>query len=409
MGGAHHALARAGVLAAALATATARAQSWEASLDVRLVDSDATRSFLDGGLGTLRYGSNQSGLQLGRFRLALSEPLGELFALKVDASAWGDPRESPLVDLTEAYLEFRPYPFAGLRTRILAGAFFPPISLANTRSGWESAYTLSSSALDSWVGEELRTIGTQAQIEWLGQRLGYDFNVRLTVAAFGWNEPAGVSLAAHGFAINDRQTTLFGEIGEPGAQPVHGFEVFHEIDGRVGDYAGLEFEYLDRLTALVVHYDNHADPAAFDAVLNEHAWHTSFDTTGLRWEPADGWTAIAQWMQGETSVAPAGVGELEWYFITRYFLLSRSFGPHTLSVRYDLFAVDADPPIERGLQQGHALTLAYGFEPNEHWRLWLEWVRVRSAQSNRLIYLDADPLATDRALQLSIRYRLASG
>ena len=395
-------------LAAPGALSPARAGDFDASLDVRLVASNAERSFLEGGLGPLRYGENQSGVQLGRLRLALTAPFWDIVTLHLDASSWGHPQKNP-IDLTEGYLQLRPYPRAGVRARLKAGAFYAPVSLANRAPGWESPYTLSYSALDSWVAEELRTIGLEGQLEWLGTRLGHSIDLALVAGVFGWNEPAGVALATHGFAISDRQSTLFGEVGEPGGGPVHGFELFREIDGRVGNYFGAELKYLDRITVRGLHYDNHADPSAYDPVIKEHAWSTRFDTLGARAEGQAGWTAIAQWMQGVTRVAPAGVGELEWYFATKYLLLSQRWGAHVLSVRYDDFYVSPQAPVAAGAQQGHAATLAYAYSPGPHWRLMLEGVRVRSSQSNRELFLGEAPLATDSALQLSVRYTLDPG
>ena len=93
---------------------TGRAADWQVSLDTRAVTSDAGRSFMDGGLGTTRFDRNDSGMQLGRLRLALSSPLGELWSAHLDASVWDDKDRSP-VGVTEAYLQFRPYPRAGYR------------------------------------------------------------------------------------------------------------------------------------------------------------------------------------------------------------------------------------------------------------------------------------------------------
>ena len=44
---------------------------------------------------------------------------------------------------------------------VKAGAFFPTISLENDDLGWTSPYTLTPSAINSWIGEELRTIGSE--------------------------------------------------------------------------------------------------------------------------------------------------------------------------------------------------------------------------------------------------------
>jgi len=381
----------------------AAAVDWQLSLDGRLVASDGRRSFLDGGLGATRYGDDRSGVRLGRFRIGLSQPIGSILALRLDASSWGGRQKNP-IDLTEAYLELRPYPWAGFRARLKAGAFYAPISLENRAAGWESPYTLSSSAINSWIAEELRTIGVETQIDWLGTRLGHDFDVALVGSAFGWNDPAGASLANHGFALNDVQTTLFGSVPAPGA--ARAVQEFREIDGRVGTYGGIEARWLGRVTVRVLHYDNNANPASFDAALGEHAWATHFDSAGARFE-SDGWTVIAQWMEGETSVAPAGFGELEWPFRARYLLASRAWGRNTVSLRYDEFEVDAYAPIKRGIQYGHALTAAYIYTPDHHWRFTLEGLHVRSSQSSRPILLGEPPLASENLAQLAVRYALS--
>ena len=53
--------------------------------------------------------TDRDGVELGRARLALSQDLGDLLTLKIDASAWGQHDRNP-VDLTEAYLQLHPYP-----------------------------------------------------------------------------------------------------------------------------------------------------------------------------------------------------------------------------------------------------------------------------------------------------------
>ena len=49
------------------------------------------------------------------------------------------------------------------------------MSLENRASGWESPYTLSYSAINSWLATEVRTLGVEAQLEWLGTRLKLPF------------------------------------------------------------------------------------------------------------------------------------------------------------------------------------------------------------------------------------------
>jgi hypothetical protein len=398
---------RAILASAALAFAMgAHATDWDASLDMRLQAADAPTAFIDGGLGILRYGDNRDGVQLGRARLAVSQDLGDLLTLKIDASAWGQHDRNPL-DVTEAYFQFHPYPFGDWRPRLKLGAFYAPISLENRAAGWESPYTLSSSAMDSWVAQELRTIGAEFKLEWLGTHSGHDFNAGAVVGVYGWNEGAGVALTESGFTITDWQGSLFGRVGRPNGV-AGAVNEYHEFDKRAGTYVGLDVHYLDRITVEGLHYDNHANPAIEDEVTGRYAWHTRFDTAGVRAENADGWTAIVQWMAGETYVAPDEFGLLEWAFVTRYVLISKRTGAHTLSARYDDFKVDAEQTYPEGAQAGHALTLAYRFEPNSHWRFTLEWVRARSFEGNRAVLEGEAPFDTQSNVQLAIRYALSN-
>jgi hypothetical protein len=390
----------------AFASASASATDWELDLDARLVSSDGRRTFVEGGLGTLRYDERQSGPRLGRARCALSQAFGEVWSLKLDASAWGDHDRNP-VDLTEAYLQFRPYPLAGYRLRLKAGAFHAPLSLENRSSGWESPYTLSYSAINTWLGEELRTIGIEGQLDWLGTRMGHGLDAALTGGLFGWNDPAGIVLATRGFALDDRQTTLFGRVGTAGSAPLPAMDLFREIDSRVGYYAGVEARYFDRAVLRVLHYDNRADPAAYDASIDEYGWETHFNSAGLRVEGNHGWTLIAQWLGGDTYVAPGGA-LLKWPFRARFGLVSKQLGSHRLSLRYDSFVVDGSAQNDRGSQQGYAWTAAYVFEPDTHWRLTIEWLRVATNTANRLQLLGEAGFARETQLQLAVRYAIGS-
>jgi len=387
-------------LAAALA-----APEWEIDLDARLVESNGQQSITNGGLGTLRFDDSQSGLRLGRARFALAQTFGQVWSLHLDASAWGDHDRNP-VDLTEAYLQFRPYPFGGgYRFRLRTGAFYAPISLENRSAGWESPYTLSYSAINTWLGQELRTIGAEGQIDWLGTRAGSAFDVAFTGGVFGWNDPAGVVLANRGFSLGDRQTTLFGQVGAPRSTPLPPKQLFREIDHRAGFYAGLEGRYYDRIVIRALRYDNRGDPAAYDAASNTFAWDTHFNSIGLRAQSGTGWTAIAQYLDGETAIAPGSL-YLSWPFRARFALLSRELGRHRISLRYDSFTVDSESKYGGGPQHGHAWTAAYVFEPDTHWRLTLEWLRVTNDNQDRPFYVGLSPAATETQVQLGVRFAL---
>jgi len=384
------------------------ALDWELDLDGRLVSVNGPGPIIDGGLGSTRFGGDQSGTRLGRARFALTQSLGEVWSLSLDASYWGDHDKTP-VGLTEGYLLWRPYPRDGFRLRVKTGAFYAPISLENRASGWESPYTLSYAAIDSWLGQEVRTLGTEAQLDWLGRRMGHDFDVGLTGAAFGWNDNAGAALAAGGFTLTDRQSVMGGRVGKPGVPPVRAAEPFREMDGNAGFYGGVEVRYLDRVVLQFLRYDNRANPGAVDVVSHTVAWDTTFNSAGLRVDGDRGWTAIFQWLGGVTLIAPEGEQE-RWPFRAHYALLSKTFGKHTLSARYDWFKVDGyrEGEDDHGWQKGHASTLAYLFQPNASWRLALEWLHVVSTDYNREDFAQGDTLDSQTQVQLSVRYAWGS-
>jgi hypothetical protein len=344
-------------------------------------------------------------MRLGRARFAVTQSFGELLSVHLDASSWGDHDKMP-AGLTEAYLQLRPYPRAGFRIRVKAGAFYAPISLENRTSGWESPYTLSYSAIDSWLAEEVRTIGAEAQLDWLGSRTGHDFDLGAVAGVFGWDDGAGAALAAGGFTLTDRQTVLWGRIGEPGVPPVNSAEPFREMDGNAGVYGGLEARYLDRVVLRFLRYDNNANPGAVDFVSHTVAWNTSFDSAGLRIDGGNGWSGIFQWMQGATYISPQGV-DARWPFRASYVLLSKRLGSHTLSARYDKFEVhDTGGTDGYGWQNGHAFTLAYIFQPGTRWRYTLEWLHVVSTSYNREEFEDGPPTASQTQIQLAVRCAL---
>lgn len=387
--------------------ATARADGWELDLDGRLVSSNADPSYTQGGISAVRFDQEQSGLRLGRARFALTESLGEFCSVHLDASAWGDHDRIP-AGLTEAYLQFRPYPFAGYRLRIKAGAFYPPVSLENRASGWESPYTLSSSALDSWLAIEVRTVGVEAQLDWLGRRQGHDFDLGFTAGVFGWNEGAGSYIASDGFTLTDRQTPIGGRVGLPSDPVLMNYEPFRQLDGRVGVYGGVEGRWFDRLVVRALRYDNRANPTVENNVSGAMPWETTFTAVGARFESGDGWTAIVQVLKGDTGIVPGGF-VLDWPFKAQYALIARQFGRNTLSARYDRFEVDTNLNDGGwGAETGHAWTAAYVFTRDEHWRFTLEWLRVTSSSYLRPDAFNLPALARETEVQLAVRYALGS-
>jgi hypothetical protein len=387
-----------------LACGTAGAEDGlDLQVDLRLIASDGRTSYLDGGLGKLRFDEDHDGFQIGRLRGAWSEDFGERWNVHADVSLWRWD-DATRIDLTEAYLEFRPYPASGWRSRLKVGATYLPVSLEHRAAGWTNPYLLSSSAINTWVGEELRTIGAEYSLEWLGTRSGSDFDVGVEAAVYGWNDPAGVLVASRGWTLHDRQTMLFDKVGQPGVGAVPGRVLFKEIDDRPGYWVGAHVRYLDRVELRYLHYDNRADPEQFDPGINDFAWLTRFDSVGARVETAGGWTFIAQWLGGDTAAEPESGYEL-WKFDSSFLLVSKAWGPHRFSARADWFETEHvmtswPPPAE---EDGSAITAGYSYDLDDHWHCALEFLQIRSDVSMRA-FLGEPTDAVERQLQLQVRY-----
>ncbi|MBY0511592.1 MAG: hypothetical protein K2P94_15755 [Rhodospirillaceae bacterium] len=246
-----------------------------------IVGSD-TRSWEDGGLGKVRYGSNAGGgvrtLARAEGAVVIEPKFGFDWSGSIVLSVNGQQRMA--LDVTEAFLQYKPAPHSAFGFRARAGAFFPPISQENTGLAWTSPYTLTSSAINSWVGEELRTIGGEATVFHRGDII----ELAATGAVFAANDPTGTLLAWRGWSFNDRETGFFDRLRLAPIRiisPTGGLskqasteKPFHEIDGRPGYYTALSLDTVGygKLTALW--YDNNADDRAF--VRGQWAWRTKF-------------------------------------------------------------------------------------------------------------------------------------
>jgi hypothetical protein len=390
-------------IACLLASAGAVASQFELQLDARAIATDARRSFLDGGLGKLRFGEESSPLEVGRLRLGYRGALGEWLHFNVEASTWSEDDTNP-IDLTEAYLELRPIPQSAWRSRVRAGAFYPRISLEHRAAGWSNPYTLSSSALNTWVGEELRTVGVEYALDWRGSLAGSEWDAGADAALFGWNDPAGVVVAVRGFALHDRQTPLFGRLRTLPLLGPQDRVLFAEIDDRPGYHVGAHVRHRGRTELRALLYDNRADPAAFDAGVDDYAWETVFRTAGLRHDADRGLTTIVQWLDGSTFVGRDRHDR--WDFDTAFVLLSQQLGRHRVAGRVDRFAMThryTSLGVNLGRDRGDAYALAWTFEPRPRLELTLEGLQVDS-DFNWRRRLGELPAASERSLQLGVRY-----
>jgi hypothetical protein len=288
-----------------------------------------------------------------------------------------------------------------LRWRVRLGAFHSPISMENRGPGWSSVYSITPSAINTWLGEEFRTIGAELEGRWLGASRGYLGDLSVVAAAYGWNDPAGALLAERGFALTDRPSTLFGGLGRPPDT------FYHEIDRRPGYYAGLSWRHHDRLEVRALRYDNRADPGAYTNA-GGGAWRTRFTSLGARLEPAAQWTFVTQYIDGDTAVGPDSLPSEQFLmsFHAIFGLASFEWRRERLTARFDDFHTHQasgfyGPPSD---EDGHAWTLGWTHELGADWQVAAEWIRVWSQFPPRAAS-GVPPAYLESQTQLAIRYR----
>lgn len=304
-------------------------------LDLRAVAPADPQSWLHGGLGKFRYGGMQKFGTEGVLQGDLNLSAIRLEGVHLVSVLRADPDTPSVIDALETYLRYDD--MAGdIGWSVKTGAFFPTISLENDDLGWTSPYTLTPSAINSWIGDELRTIGSEGTVRWKS-----DFGVVSLIGALTCcNEPAGVLIADRGWAMDDRPFGLFERERTPDQTerifhaPVPGHTgMFEEIDGIVGWYAGATWQLPGIVKLSVTRYDNQADSEA--ASTRDHAWRTKFWNFGARTQFGP-LVLIAQQLSGYTEIAGPGF-EADTKFQSGFVLGSYDLDAWRFSVREDLF------------------------------------------------------------------------
>lgn len=371
-------------------------------LDARFIRTDTTRSWLDAGLGKERWGSLVNGEEAELARLAqasllLDASFGEVVQAHVQLRTDAEPDaflKRGKTGLVEAYATWRPDLSPALRLKLRTGLFFPPISLEHPLRGWTTTYTITPSAANTWIGEEVRSTGLEAN---LVLKAGKDNEITATGAVFGMNDPVGSALAWRGWAMHDRTTITADELPfaplpffKPGgtfATSAPWVSPIREVDGRLGWYAGGSWRWPAVLHASALHYDNRGNPLAFDG--RQYSWKTEFTNVGLRLELPGTLELLGQHVWGTSGMGagPGGIRLVNIDYHATYGLLTARAGRHRFSVRYDKFEVedkDANRIEDNNTDDGEAWTAAYLLETGAHHRLALEWMRVTSDHPERL-------------------------
>jgi hypothetical protein len=391
----------------------------ETGLDVSYVAADGHPSWLQGSAGKLRYDGDNDGMTLSRGFADYELRLADTLNAHVAAEAYDD-GIGAAIDLTEAYLEWRPLSATANRYRVKLGAFYPRISLENTAPGWSSPYTINSSAINTWVGEELRAWGAEFSMSRRPASLGGNHTFSLQGAVFYNNDTAGGLMAWKGWSLHDRQSRINDEIPLPPIPQIQPGMFFDqqdpyitpnlEIDGTYGFYVNGEWEIRQRLLLRVMHYNNRTDPLGYED--GQYAWWTFFDHVGMQATLPGDVGLFAQWMEGYTAWGTVFDGEhhaVDNEFRSYYLMLTKSVGRQRFALRFDNFEVhDEDTtPLDDNSEEGHAFTVSWQFHFTPTLTLAAEWLAI-TTERPAWAYFGLDEKATERQLQLSARLRFGS-
>ena len=122
---------------AALAQPEPASYQLDAGFDLSYVNASGHPSWLEGSAGKLRYDNDNDGLLVSRGFVDYDYRLADTLSASINAELYLEDFSSTL-DLTEAYLKWRPIPKSANRYHLKVGAFYPHVSLENSDSGWSS-------------------------------------------------------------------------------------------------------------------------------------------------------------------------------------------------------------------------------------------------------------------------------
>ncbi|MCC6562640.1 MAG: hypothetical protein IT478_14870 [Xanthomonadales bacterium] len=338
--------------------------------------SDAPTSWLDGGVGRHLADAEHNRMQIETQIAMLWEP-DPAWRLYLQALTRGVAAGSGRhVGLVEAHLERDFFLADDRRIGLRVGQFFLPTSREAVDPLWQSRYTLTLSALNSWIAEEFRPIGIDAAWQ---SRDGETAEWELAATAFGGNDSAGALLAWRGFAQHDRLSVL-GEVlqlpplasladaGEFGGQRDDGTRPFgRDLDGRIGYALRAHYGDPERLRGFASVVDTRGDRGLH---RGEYAWRTRFAVLGGEWQSGERWTLAGEWLRGNSGMGFAPGPRVDIDFSAAYLLASFAANENwRCSARIEHFRIsDRDGVAEDNGDRGRALTLSLFRQFGADWR-----------------------------------------
>jgi hypothetical protein len=341
----------------------------------RGVNATGPESWLEGGFGRLEAGGDRDAL-LGVGQLGLDWTATNWLELHASGAARrGD------AGLIEAFVDVH-----GARgsneLRLRAGQFFLPTSRENKGELWTSPYSISFSALNSWIGEEVRPIG--AELEWRHTLRSGDV-LTGAATAFRGNDSMGALLAWRGWSVGSRLSTygevlplpplgslqtFFAEQRDDGTKPFG-----KDLDGRTGFAARARWSRPERMNVQYAWLDNRGDRALY---AGEYAWRTKFHLIGGEIGDPNRLVVAAEYMTGSTGMGVRTAGFAQLDFHAGYVLVSGKRNRNRWTGRYDIFGTDEQDitPAESNDESGRSWTLAWLYDLRPQLRLGAEMTQI---------------------------------
>ena len=382
-------------------TATAQAPDLTGFISLRGVNATGPDSWLDGHFGRLEAGGDQTAMT-GLASVGVDWAPLKWLELHVSGVARDDD-----AGLVEAHVDVR-REVALDELRLRAGWFFLPTSRENRDANWASPYTISFSALNTWMAQEVRPVGIDLQYRHTTDR-GHAVTGGMT--AFRGNDTMGTLLGWRGWSLGDRVSTWaevlplppLGSLQGPFvAQRDDGTRPFgSDLDGHTGYAARLRYSVPQRGNVQYTYVDNNGDRELHGL---EYAWDTRFHLLGGEVGRTDGFTLAAEYLFGKTVMGvPTGVAAEFW---TAYLLASHKHARNRWSARYELFHTgdeDHTPGGENNDESGRAWTLAWLYDVTPTVRAAFEFTQVTGDRAAARQY-GFEPSTTAHAFTLELRY-----
>ena len=280
------------------------------------------------------------------------------------------------------------------RWRLRGGAFWLPTSRENIDPLWNSPYSITYSALNSWIGQEVRPIGIDVQ---------YSPNFYLTAGAtaFRGNDTMGTELASHGWTVGNR-LTVYNESLPLSGESATTKPVWRDLDGRNGYAERIRVQLPERAMIQVTHIDNRAE--LVPELKGQTPWLTRFNVIGGTLGLSSPTTIAAEWASGWTELAfPGGTSTMD--FDTAYVLVSRKSGANRSTVRVERFSTRdrRRRAVDDNREHGNAVTVSLLHDVSEHMRAGLEYVKVKGERPLAASF-GLDPNGGGSTITVELRY-----